>query len=99
MRTRITVLLATAGLLAASGLAAQGAGRCRGEQRLVLLAPPHVLAVGLDVARAAVPRWRPVGEEELGLFHRGQEQVGVAGQRGVQGGGAGLGYPGDEEVG
>ena len=80
-------------------LAAQRAGRRGVEQRLIVLPPPYVLAVGLHVAGpAATPRRWAVGEEELGFLDRGHEQPGMPGQGRVQGGGASLGGADHEEI-
>src|SRR5262249_49511407 len=80
-------------------LPAQRPGRRGAEQRLVVLPPPYVLAVGLRVARpAAPPRRGAVGEEELRFLDRGHEQLGGSGQGHVQRGGASLGGTGEEEI-
>jgi hypothetical protein len=80
-------------------LAAQGAGRGAGEQRLVVRPPPDVLAVGLHVAGPApAGRRRPVGEEELGLLDRRHEQARMRGQGGMQRRGARLGRANDQEI-
>ena len=80
-------------------LAAQGARRGAREQRLVVGAPPHVLPVGLHVARpAAAVRRRPVGEEELRFLDGRQVQARVSGQRGMECGGACLGSTDHQEI-
>ncbi len=80
-------------------LAPQRPGGSRGEQGLVVRPPPDVLPVGQRVPRAALGRGRPVGQEELGLLDGRHVERGVFGQRGVQGGGTGLGGADDQEVG
>ena len=81
-------------------LAAQRPRRGGVEERLVVVAAPHVLAPGLDVTRATPGRGRrAVGEEELRLLDRRQEQLRVLGERAVQRRGAGLRRPDDQEVG
>ncbi len=80
------------------GFAGQRAGWRSREQAFVVSPAPDVLAVGLRVAGPALGRRRPVSEEELRLLDRGQVQVRVPGQRGMQGGGARLGCTRHEEI-
>ena len=82
-----------------SRLAAQGPGRSRGEQGLVVRPAPDVLPVGQRVSGPALGRGRPVGQEELRLLDGGHVERRVFGQRGVQGRGAGLGGADDQEIG
>ena len=80
-------------------LAAQGARRGAREQRLVVGAPPHVLPVGLHVARpAAAVRRRPIGEEELRFLDGRQVEAWVGGQGGMECGGPGLGGTDHQEI-
>jgi hypothetical protein len=65
-------------------LTTQRPGRSAGEQRFIVLPPPHVLAVGGRVAGAAASGRRAVGQEELRLFDGRHEQVGMAGQGNVK---------------
>src|SRR5215467_5791327 len=68
------------------------------EQRLIVIAPPDMLTVGLDVARPAVGGWRSIGQEKLGLLDRRHVQRGVLGQRRMQSRGPSLGDASYEEV-
>jgi hypothetical protein len=89
----VTVVQVERGALAAQ--AAKGSGV---EQRLVVRAPPDVFPIGLRVAGAAAAGWRAVRKEELGLFDARHEQVRMAVEPRVQGRGARLRHPDDQEV-